>query len=315
MMLAIFGAVALVFFVAERLIPRRAQPMVRRGIVADVLYVPIHYGLRVAVSFLLADAVTELARRWLPGGRGLVSGLPIVAQAVMVLVVLDFLFYVMHRLKHRFHWLWRLHETHHSSPELDFLASVRFHPLEKLLDRFVYLLPLALFGAHPTALVIWSAVDVFFGMMNHSNARVRLGPLSYVLVGPELHLRHHSSDPAHRDSNFGNNLSVFDWMFGTANVTGDEPQEFGLAEDRAVYPHENIVRQWVFAFRPRSEQASRERPAALGRAVERVGFHAAAAAFDGDAGDTHGRVQFPHATSADDDAQPKVERRRVEGDR
>jgi len=253
MLLLIFGTVALLFFVAERLMPRRAQPIARQGVVTDVLYVPIHYGLRVAVSFLLADAVSELGKHWLPGGRGLVSGLPIVGQALVVLLVLDFLFYVMHRLKHRFHWLWRLHETHHSSAELDFLASVRFHPLEKLLDRGVYLVPLATFGAAPSALMIWSAVDVFFGMMNHSNARVRLGPLSYVLVGPELHLRHHSSDPAHRDSNFGNNLSIFDWIFGTACLTGDEPEEFGLLEDRAAYPHENILDQWTFAFRPRAE--------------------------------------------------------------
>lgn len=255
MLLPIFAAVALLFFSAERVMPLRPQPLLRRGLVTDLLYIPIHYGLRVAVSFLLADAVTRVGQHWLPGGRGLVSGFPIVVQAAVVLLVLDLVFYVMHRLKHRVHWLWRLHETHHSSAELDFLASVRFHPLEKLLDRLVFLIPLAIFGAHPTALVIWSAVDVFFGMMNHSNARVRLGPLNYALVGPELHRRHHSSDPIHRDTNFGNNLSVFDWLFGTACLSGDEPRVFGLdADDRARYPHDNILRQWTFAFRPGTER-------------------------------------------------------------
>jgi hypothetical protein len=57
----------------------------------------------------------------------------------------------------------------------------------------------------------------------------------------------------HRDSNFGNNLSIFDWSFGTASLTGDEPRAFGLAEERAAYPHDHILRQWTFAFRPRAE--------------------------------------------------------------
>ena len=171
-MLGIFAGLAGLFFVLERVLPRRPQQVLRRGWFVDALYVPVHYLLRVFVSFVLAGLVTRAGQAVLPGVIPVLAGWPVWFQAIVVIVVLDFVFYVTHRLKHRWHWWWRLHETHHSSEELDFLASVRFHPLEKLLDRIIYLLPLTVIGPSEPALLIWSAVDVFFGMMNHSNTRL-----------------------------------------------------------------------------------------------------------------------------------------------
>lgn len=257
-LLVIFASFAGLFFLAERLWPRRFQPIVRRGIVADALYIPLQYGLRVLVSFTVAALLTEAGRQFLPGGVGLLAGQAVWLQATVVVVTLDFFFYVMHVLKHRWTWWWRLHETHHSSEQLDFLASARFHPLEKLLDRAIFLLPLTVLGAGEAALLIWSAMDAFFGMLNHSNVRWRLGtPLIYVFVGPEMHLWHHAADRERRDCNYGNNLSIFDWIFGTAYVPAEAPTAFGI-DDAQAYPHDNILRQFLFAFR-------RSRPRAPGR--------------------------------------------------
>ena len=110
-------------------------------------------------------------------------------------------------------------------------------------------------GVSDTAVLIWAGVDVFFGMFNHSNLTWRIGPLIYVFVGPEMHLWHHARDPERRECNYGNNLSIFDWIFGTAWVPRDKPIEFGVP-DRA-YPQANIVKQFFYAFRPlrRSNQS------------------------------------------------------------
>ena len=257
-LLFIYGAIAGAFFVAERFWPRRAQPIFRRGLIADASYVVIHFAMRVAVSFTAAAVLTEAGRQLAPGQVGLLAGRPIWLQVAIVLFVLDFLFYVLHVAKHRWTWLWRLHETHHSSEHLDFLASARFHPLEKLFDRMVYLLPLTALGADHAALLIWSGIEVFFGMLNHSNVRIRLGrPLIYVFVGPEMHLWHHALDRQRRDCNFGNNLSIFDWIFGTAYVPADRPAAFGI-DDGAGYPHGNPWRQFLFAFRPIAPSTDRE---------------------------------------------------------
>jgi sterol desaturase/sphingolipid hydroxylase (fatty acid hydroxylase superfamily) len=247
-MLLVFGAIAGFFFVGERLFPRRPQSLLRPGIVADIWYVPLHYLLRVAISFVAADGLASAADRVVPGRRPLLEGLPAWQQAIAVLVVLDLLFYGMHRLKHLWPWWWRLHETHHSSTELDFLASARFHPLEKILDRLVFLLPLTVLGPSDGALLAWSSVDVFLGMLNHANVRWRLGPLAYVLVTPELHRRHHARDAVTGDCNFGNNFSIFDWLFGTARLVPEDPPAFGIeAHD---YPQRSLLGQFTFAFRP-----------------------------------------------------------------
>ena len=132
MMLASFATIAVFFLAAERWWPIRRQPLIRRGFFADVVYVPIHYLMRVVINGTVAVALTETGVRILPGwSLGVLRGQPVWLEALVLLVVLDFFFYVMHRLKHRWGWWWRLHETHHSSADLDWLSSARFHPLEK----------------------------------------------------------------------------------------------------------------------------------------------------------------------------------------
>lgn len=263
---AMFASIAAFFFVMERIAPREpAQPIVRLGFIADVLYIPVQYLMRVLVSFLAADLLTDAGQGLAPGAVGVLAGRPVWLQATVLVVVLDFFFYVMHRLKHRWHWWWRLHETHHSSEQMDFLSSVRFHPLEKLLDRLLFLLPLAVLGADDPALLVWSGFDVFFGMLNHSNTRIRLGPLHAVFVGPEMHLWHHARDPRLGDCNYGNNLAIFDWLFGTARLVPREPRDFGIPS--RPYPQENPVRQFLFAFRPAEpHEAEALRPAAAATA-------------------------------------------------
>ena len=258
-MLLIFACLAIGFFLLERLIPWRSQRLFRTGFLADIFYIPIHYLMRVVVNGFVATALVEYgAHVMAPSGSspeefGLLSGQPVWLQAIIVLVILDFIFYVTHRLKHKWNWWWRLHETHHSSKELDFLSSVRFHPLEKALDRIIFLLPLTVLGPSEGAILIWASVDVLVGMLIHSNTNIRIGPLIYLFVGPEMHRWHHSKDPSIQGHNFGNNFSVFDWIFGTAYVSHEKTAEFGIEEEN--YPQGNIVRQFLFAFRP-AKQAS-----------------------------------------------------------
>jgi sterol desaturase/sphingolipid hydroxylase (fatty acid hydroxylase superfamily) len=93
-------------------------------------------------------------------------------------------------------------------------------------------------------------VDGFFGMFIHANVRWRLGPLIYVLMGPEMHRWHHSRDRERRQHNFGNNFSIFDWLFGTGYVSREMPTTFGV--DDAGYPVESLPAQFWYAFRRRN---------------------------------------------------------------
>lgn len=256
----IFAGIGISLFLCERLFPQRTQKVLRRGLLSDCLYAPVHFGLRLLLNFFLAYELTAVGRELFPGATDLLQTYPAWFQVAVLLFTLDFVFYLMHRAKHRYRWWWRLHETHHSSDALDFMSSVRFHPLEKILDRLVYMLPLIVLGAEETALMAWSAIEVASGMFIHANTRFGIGPLIYVFVGPEMHQWHHALAREHQDANFGNVLSIFDWLFGTAYVGATRPDAFGIPAE--AYPHDNIVGQFLFAFRPIMRTPTADEPVA-----------------------------------------------------
>ena len=248
-MLCVAALTCATLFAAERRFALERRPLLRRGLRADVCYAGIQVAIRFAINGTLAVSLTAWATAVLPEwASGVLRDQPLWIQAVILLVVLDGCFYAMHRLKHRWSWWWRLHETHHSSIDLDFLSAVRFHPIEKALDRILFLAPLAVLGPSAEATAIWACCDTFFGFLIHSNLPLRIGPLRFLFVSPEMHRWHHTRDTAAQQVNFANNFAVFDWLFGTAFSTPEEPTGFGI--DEPDYPHESLLRQLAFAFRP-----------------------------------------------------------------
>ncbi|MCK4868126.1 MAG: sterol desaturase family protein, partial [Alphaproteobacteria bacterium] len=140
---------------------------------------------------------------------------PASAQAVLMLLTAEFMRYWLHRAAHNYRPLWRLHAVHHAPTRLYAINVARFHPLEKSLQYVFDALPFLLLGVSPE---VMSAYFVFYainGFYQHSNCDIRLGPLNYVISGPELHRWHHSMDIGESNRNYGNNLIVWDILFGT----------------------------------------------------------------------------------------------------
>jgi sterol desaturase/sphingolipid hydroxylase (fatty acid hydroxylase superfamily) len=52
--------------------------------------------------------------------------------------------------------------------------------------------------------------------VKHSHIPLTFGALDKLFISPFMHQAHHGSAEVHWDKNFGTNLSIFDWMFGTA---------------------------------------------------------------------------------------------------
>lgn len=250
-MLLIFAVIAALAFACERLVPERKLPVFRRGFIADVLYTGLNIVIRIVFTNTLGLVLAEAGQRFFPAGSvNVVSTMPVWVQAVAVIFTLDFVAYWIHRGKHRYTWWWRLHAIHHSSAELDWFSSVRFHPVEKILDRVIYLLPLMVLGASEEAILVLATVDALIASFAHANARIRFGPLNYLIVGPELHRIHHSCESDHQGQNFGNNLSIFDWIFGTAILTAVPPTRYGV--DDPCLDQENILNQLAYPFRRQS---------------------------------------------------------------
>mgnify|MGYP001394474825 CR=1 FL=1 len=166
----------------------------------------------VTVSVGLADAVQPEAG----STEGLWPGnWPMVLQVALGLVAAEFGLYWAHRLAHDIPFLWRFHAVHHSVTRLWFINTGRFHFIDTLMS-VVLSQPLLYLAGAPMEVFLWvSAVTAFIGVLTHCNIVMRGGPLRYVFNTPELHRWHHSMDPAEGNMNYGENLMLFDLLFGS----------------------------------------------------------------------------------------------------
>ncbi|GIR10263.1 MAG: hypothetical protein CM15mP21_5250 [Hyphomicrobiales bacterium] len=60
--------------------------------------------------------------------------MPLWAEILISLVILDFIIYAQHVALHRIAFLWPLHATHHAEQTLDVSSGLRFHPGEALVS-------------------------------------------------------------------------------------------------------------------------------------------------------------------------------------
>ena len=158
---------------------------------------------------------------WLESNQwGLVhrlSAAPIVTGAIVV-VVLDFSFYVAHVAMHKIPGFWRVHSVHHSDPAVDVTTTVRQHPVEGVI-RYAFMGAFACaLGAGPGAFAVYRAWSALNGLLEHANIRVPRWLdqlLSLVTTWPNMHKVHHSRTTSQSNTNYGNIFSFFDRLFRT----------------------------------------------------------------------------------------------------
>ena len=162
-----------------------------------------------------------------------------------MLILGDFIGYWMHRAFHG-RRLWRFHAIHHASQDLDWLSSVRLHPVNDAVMRVAGAVPLLLAGFAPVALVSITPVLTLFAVLLHANVDWDWGPLRGVVASPRFHRWHHTDETAARDRNFAGLLPVWDVVFGTYYMPADgRPCAFGTTTP--VPP--GLVGQLLFPFR------------------------------------------------------------------
>lgn len=193
-----------------------------------------------------ADYVGFFTRLW--GARAQLADLPGLSllYGLGVFLVKDFAHYWGHRAFHS-RYLWAFHKVHHSAPVLVPATASRVHFLEEVVEKLTDLICVGAFAG-----IFWYAcggevsrytlfgvtwiVFIFNGLaanLRHSHVWLSFGPvIERVVSSPAQHQIHHSDAPRHFNRNFGINLSLWDWMFGTLYVTRSipEPLSFGTAE-------------------------------------------------------------------------------------
>jgi len=156
---------------------------------------------------------------------------PIWIQAILMVLVVDFLRYWLHRAAHENDTLWRLHSVHHSVQQMYWLNTARFHLLEKAMQMTLDSLPFLLMAVDPAVLALYYIAYATNGFFQHCNINVRYGILNYIVGSAETHRWHHSQIPRESNANYGNTVIVWDVVFGTWFLPeGRQVQRLGLKD-------------------------------------------------------------------------------------
>lgn len=140
---------------------------------------------------------------------------PVGWQMALMILVADFFRYWLHRAAHETELLWRFHAVHHSPQRLYWLNVGRFHPIDKLLQFMLDSLPFIVMGVSGEVIALYFVFYAVNGFFQHSNIRLRFGWMNYIISSAELHRWHHSRKVKESNTNYGNNIILWDILFGT----------------------------------------------------------------------------------------------------
>jgi len=250
----------LLILVLERIFPYQQRWLHSTGDLKVDIGIALIDGawLELIRPFVLAAGVVLAG--WLSatlGARLWPTGWPLLAQLLLALVFAEFFKYWVHRWEHEHEWLWRIHAMHHSVPRLYWLNAARFHPLDIGLDTLVGAVPLAMVGCPESVIALFFLTAAIHGFFQHANLRIRCGPLNWLFSMAELHRWHHAPVTAEANHNYGQNLIVWDIVFGTRWLPADRepPVDVGL-EDWPGFP-KGLLGQLASPFRWRKLVAER----------------------------------------------------------
>lgn len=238
----------LIFVGLEKLFPlHRSQPIFRKEWQTDLVHFAVNHfviGLALLTVNYLIHKIFGLAV--FPPLQELVRAVPLVPQLLLAILVADLAQYGVHRAYHEVPFLWRFHAVHHSAKSMDWIAGSRLHMFELIVTRVGVLGTLYVFGFDKSVMDVYIIVVGFQAVFNHANVRLPWGPLKYLIVTPDFHHWHHSSDDVALDKNYAAHYAFIDWLFGTA-IKGQTgfPVNYGVVGD---YMPDGFIAQQRFPF-------------------------------------------------------------------
>ncbi|MGA9422535.1 MAG: sterol desaturase family protein [Rhodanobacteraceae bacterium] len=240
------GIIALIFRPLESLMPAQRWSD-RRLTRVDRRYTLI---MLMGLNPLFAYLVLMPLSHWLgvAGGSGanpedslfsLTHWLPALRQHPFVLfatyyVVFDFTYYWMHRTQHAIPWWWALHSMHHSQRQMSCWTNDRGSYLDGFLQSMVLATVGIVMGVAPDQFALLNLISELVQNFSHANVRIGFGRrLERLLVDPKFHRLHHMrvdvARPGLHNCNYGQVLSVWDVLFGTA-LYGEAARPTGVGD-------------------------------------------------------------------------------------
>lgn len=206
---------ALGLFLLERALPHERKWLKNDGqMPADLAHTLLNKGF---VQVLVVVGVTiGIAEAAAMKGSGLwPTEWPVAFQVILGILIAEIGLYTAHRVAHEWPPLWRFHAVHHSARRLWFFNTGRFHVVDTV-TSILLSQPLLFLAGAPSDIFIWvTSITAFIGLLTHCNVEMRFGPLNYIFNTPAVHRWHHSRNPQEGNSNYGENLMLYDVLLGT----------------------------------------------------------------------------------------------------
>ena len=226
----------IVFVPLERIFGNHSQRVFRRSFGADLFY---YFLNGILPKLLLIGSLTVLSaalHRLVPlAFYTSVAALPLWLRLAAALIVNEIGGYWGHRWSHEIPFLWRFHVIHHSAEEIDWLVTVKAHPVDMFFTRLCAMVPVYVLGlAQPLGNrvdfvpVIVTAFTTYWAYFLHANITWRFGWLEWLISTPAfLHWHHTNDGPEFVDKNYAATFPWVDKCFGTLYLPSAWPTKYG----------------------------------------------------------------------------------------
>lgn len=215
--------------------------MNRREFLTDLFYVVLGSTVIAKAQTLFADAPLRAAKHALGLSTPWIMHAPLLLQVAMVIFLIEFGQYWMHRLMHNSP-LWWTHAPHHHITQLNAAKGAVGNPLELFL---ISLSVIALFDFDTAA--VFCAANILAAVPSFAHANIRFDPprwYAFFFTTVEHHSLHHSV--AYRDTrcNYANSLILCDRICGTFR----EGESAVVGQDDRI--RLTVWEQFTFPLRP-----------------------------------------------------------------
>ncbi len=243
-----------IFTILQNIFPHdKQQKQFRKDAINDIIYwisSPIIYSgasatMIMAGFWVIFGGDLAAAEKYATNGAPWISGFPLIIQAILALLFTDLSLYWTHRLFHRSS-LWKFHAIHHGAQDMDWMHSVRFHPIN-VICHSIFANALAIWiGFPPLAIAALTPFNILYSSMVNANLNWTFGKFGYIFASPVFHRWHHTSPEEGGNMNFAATFPFLDVIFGTYYMPeGKLPGKTGIHED---YVPKDILGQLMFPF-------------------------------------------------------------------
>lgn len=205
-MLTTIIILGLILIILERIFPDRVLPLVKGWWSRVIVINLMQFGI-VILGMATWDVWFKTHQPYV------IDGYPDFMLGFVAYLVITFVFYWWHRVRHDSYMLWILfHQLHHSASRLETITSFYKHPLEIILNSLLMgSISYLLLGLNVEA-VAWTILYSSLGeYVYHMNMRTPHW-LGYIFQRPEMHKIHHKEGVHY--NNFSD-LPLWDMLFGT----------------------------------------------------------------------------------------------------